>query len=136
MSRAGELAAARPVCGVCAIRKRPTWVGPATTPRMSGTSVVRSEMTPVAMLDWITNERMPRTSSPSSFAGADGNHDGRDRLRDDDGDEHLGDTHGGGDDDGEQSEPGRARLIDPTQVVAAVQQQRRRADVLGRLHER
>ena len=106
-------------------------------------------MTPVARLDWI-DERADAhgTSSPSSFAGADGNRlqrtrrrptettTRRDRLRDDDRDERLGDTHGSGDDDGEQSERGRSRLVDAPQVVAAVQEQRRRADVLGRLHER
>jgi hypothetical protein len=73
MSRAGELAATRPVCGVCAIRKRPTCVGPATTPRMSGTSVVRSETTPVPALDWRTKETTSRRSSPSGLEGADGN---------------------------------------------------------------
>ena len=30
-------------------------------------------MTPVARLDWTTNVRISRTSSPSPFAGADGN---------------------------------------------------------------
>ena len=104
-------------------------------------------MTPVARLDWTTNVRISGTSSPSSFAGADGNrrsattptdgdHDRRDRLRDDDRDERLGHTHGRGDDDGEKAERGRSRLVDAPQVVAAVQEQRRRADVLGRLDER
>ena len=54
MRRAGELAAARPVCGVCAMRKRPTWVVLDTTPRSNGTSVLRREITPVATLDWST----------------------------------------------------------------------------------
>ncbi len=74
--------------------------GPATMPSTIGTSVVRREMTPVAMLDSRTNERMPGTSSPSSRGSAGGNRrsatsaddrDGerRQRLRDDDRDERL-----------------------------------------------
>ena len=55
------------------MRKRPTCVVPETTPRTRGTSVVRREMTPVAMLDSITNDRMPGTSSASSRAGPAGN---------------------------------------------------------------
>ena len=55
------------------MRKRPTCVVPETTPRISGTSVVRSEMTPVATLDCSTNVRISGTSSPSSLAAPDGN---------------------------------------------------------------
>ena len=116
-------------------------------PTMSGTSVERSEMTPVARLDWATNERMPRASSPSGRCSAAGNRRSAEtpatemttlaiacattmarstavtpleRERD----------------DREEPQAGGARLVHPAQVVAAVQQQRRRADVLGRLHER
>ena len=103
-------------------------------------------MTPVARLDWTTNVRISRTSSPSPFAGADGNrrsasvadrrdHDRRDRLCDDDRDERLGDTHGRGDHDREKPEHGRSRLVHASQVVAAVEEQCRRPDVLGRLDE-
>ena len=46
------------------------------------------------------------------------------------------DTHGRGDDDGEKPERGRSRLVDAPQVVAAVEEQCRRPDVLGRLDER
>ena len=62
----------RPVWGVCAMRKRPTCVGPATTPSTSGTSVVRKETTPVPALDWRRKETTSRRSSPSGSAGADG----------------------------------------------------------------
>ncbi len=36
----------KPVCGACAIRNRPTCVGPAAMPRSSGANALRSEMSP------------------------------------------------------------------------------------------
>ena len=149
MRRAGELAAASPVCGVCAMRKRPTCVVPETTPRISGTSVVRSEMTPVATLDCSTNDadlRARPRRAPS--AAPDGNR--RSATAPDERDH-----------DASRSparrrsrraprsrraarrsrsrasrSAGRSGLVHAPQVVAAVQEKRRRADVLGRLDER
>ena len=129
------------------MRKRPTCVGPATMPRISGTSVVRSEMTPVATLDWSTNDRMPGTSSassreaPAESAGArptptTGDRDRGDRLRDHDRDQRLGHAERRGDHDGQQAEPARPGLVDAPQVVAAVEEERRRRNVLRGLDER
>ena len=67
--RAGAESAWKPDCGACAILKRPTWVVPETAPSRSGASPPRRESTPVATLDWSTNTRIERRSSPSRCAG-------------------------------------------------------------------
>jgi len=45
---------------------------PATTPSSTGASAERSEITPVAMLDWRTNENSSRRSEPSGRGVARG----------------------------------------------------------------
>ena len=68
--RTGALAELKPVCGACAIRKRPTCVGPETTPSRSGASAFRSEIRPVAADDWSTNAMIERRSSARPAAGS------------------------------------------------------------------
>ena len=71
--RTGALAAAKPVCGACATRNRPTWVGLATTPSRSGASVVpqRDDARRDARLEHERRARV-RRSSPSGRCGARG----------------------------------------------------------------
>ena len=45
-------------------------IGVTFSSRRSAASIVRSESTPVATLDWMTNERISRRSSASGCAGA------------------------------------------------------------------
>ncbi len=147
-SRAGELAAASPVCGVCAMRKRPTWVGPETMPSTSGTSVVRSEMTPVARLDWSDEradrrERPPRARAPAPTGSGEAR---RAPTTETTAVEIVCATTiaasasvtpcGAPMAIAMSRRPAEPGLIRASQVVAAVQQERRRADVLGRLDER
>ena len=120
---------------------------PETTPRINGINVVRSEMTPVAMLDCRTNMRISGTSSPSSLAPPTGNRRSATAPTAEitiveivcattiatSASRHA---EGRGDHDREEAKRGRSRLVHAPQVVAAVEEQRRRPDVLGRLDQR
>ena len=103
-------------------------------------------MTPAARLDWTTKERMPGRPrrvdalpgrEPPQRGDPDEGDDGRrDGLRDDDGDERRGHPARRKRDDRDEAEPRRAGLVHAAEVIPAVQEERRRADVLRRLHER
>ena len=145
-SRTGELAAERPACGAWAIRNRPTWVVPATTPSSSGASAVRSDSIPVARLDCTTNDLIGapvlrerprrRRREPPKRARPDGRDGGGcHRLGDHDAGDRLPDAVLRADGDREQSEAHRERQIRAAQVVATAEEERGRGDVLGRLDE-
>ena len=109
--------------------------------------MVRSDTTPVPRLDCSVKEMTSRRSVPRGWGGSGreapkgrephrGDRDRRDRLSDDHRGERRGDSVRSPDRDRGEAQCHGERLVGAPQVVATTEQERRRADVLGRLHQR